>query len=898
MQKVAIGLILTLLIVISLLSQKVEGMGFEVNAANPQYIIIEAYYGWNMLWVKNATDAVGRGTATRRLGIAASIYTLDWSDDLIKQELDVLFFASEKYDAPLLIHIDSENFWDNRPDLWNWWNSSLSGYNLANKDNVEWSDWDKPTNKSWLNWGIAFEHAPRMCFESSVVRNEISRKHTIVVNKLNTWLNHLSQINRTDLFIGIDAGAENGIFSYENVTWYNLEGVEVPPEEYKNHLGYCALSKRGFSANNPPIDRELELANAVKDFATFEAKSLFDRGIPKEKIFTHIWGSEGGPNMPFHNHAPMWTAFNDYSIPGLSLYPGFYNLSLLSSLVNEKTWATIESPNLTSQEYDTLLNLGYNKMIVIYGWGSTIQNYPDRIAAIKDALSKDFVNNAQFISYEVPSTVAVGQQFTVSIKMKNTGTSIWYSDNYKLGSQNPQDNEVWGKSHIILNPQEIILPGDTKTFIFTLTAPSSPGVYNFQWRMLQENISLFGDYTDNFVITVKPNQNPKGWFDVADCNSFRGWACDPDDYAAATDIHFYKNINDTVANLIENNIGLMGRWEFDEGSGTTAADSSGNGNTGNVNGASWVDGKYGKALSFDGVNDYVEVKDSNSLDITGNITIAAWVYPLNVTGETGYILNKGPGNAGIWLQVSYGGYVKFAARNSADTGWVYLTDDTTPLSTNNWHHVAAIYDRSYIRIYVNGREVKNKAISDQLLTYTQPLEIGRRIACPYCFNGAIDEVRIYNKALSSDEVLNLYRAFVGSTTANQQREQAVGNECGGYRNHGFAFNTPNSVKDGKQHTIYAYAMNTPAGESFQLLGSPKTITCATPTTTSTTSTTQTTSSTTTSTPATTTQATEISITSTTTQTNFTLPKINPLLIIVGILAIAVPIVFILIVTKI
>ena len=111
MQKVAIGLILTLLIVISLLSQKVEGMGFEVNAANPQYIIIEAYYGWNMLWVKNATDAVGRGTATRRLGISASIFAFDWSDDLIKQELDTLFSASEKNDVPLLLHIDTEHFW-------------------------------------------------------------------------------------------------------------------------------------------------------------------------------------------------------------------------------------------------------------------------------------------------------------------------------------------------------------------------------------------------------------------------------------------------------------------------------------------------------------------------------------------------------------------------------------------------------------------------------------------------------------------------------------------------------------------------------------------------------------------------------------------------------------------
>ena len=81
--------------------------------------------------------------------------------------------------------------------------------------------------------------------------------------------------------------------------------------------------------------------------------------------------------------------------------------------------------------------------------------------------------------------------------------------------------------------------------------------------------------------------------------------------------------------------------------------------------------------------------------------------------------------------------------------------------------------------------------------------------------------------------------FIGSTTANQPREQAVGAECGGYTNHGFVFNTPASVKDGLSHTIYAYAINIPSGPNPQLSGSPKTLAPCTTTTTSSSTTTTT-----------------------------------------------------------
>jgi len=87
---------------------------------------------------------------------------------------------------------------------------------------------------------------------------------------------------------------------------------------------------------------------------------------------------------------------------------------------------------------------------------------------------------------------------------------------------------------------------------------------------------------------------------------------------------------------------LVGLWHFDEGSGTTATDSSESGNTGTlINGPVWTTGKVGGALSFDGTDDYVSVPDSDSLDITNQLTIDLWVKPQNTIEELSGTCPKG-----------------------------------------------------------------------------------------------------------------------------------------------------------------------------------------------------------------------------------------------------------------
>ncbi|HEV2708507.1 MAG TPA: S8 family serine peptidase, partial [Pyrinomonadaceae bacterium] len=140
---------------------------------------------------------------------------------------------------------------------------------------------------------------------------------------------------------------------------------------------------------------------------------------------------------------------------------------------------------------------------VYVGMAVTSHNNGALCAASFDnvGLSAATTNNAAFVSQSVPSTLTAGQTANVSVTMQNTGTTTWTTaEGYKLGSQNPQDNGTWGTGRVALPAS--VAPGGQATFNFNVTAPTTPGTYNFQWRMLREGVEWFGGYTTNVTVTV------------------------------------------------------------------------------------------------------------------------------------------------------------------------------------------------------------------------------------------------------------------------------------------------------------------------------------------------------------------------------------------------------------
>jgi hypothetical protein len=199
---------------------------------------------------------------------------------------------------------------------------------------------------------------------------------------------------------------------------------------------------------------------------------------------------------------------------------------------------------------------------------------------------------------------------------------------------------------------------------------------------------------------------------------------------------------------------LVGWWRLDEGSGTTAYDSSGNGNDGTILGnPQWVPGKVGGALDFDGDGDYVNCGNDPIFDITEEITLAVWVNANdNNNGENNCWLGKGDNAYAIKHQT--GNYLEFFIFDGAWHSTNYSTDITS--LNGDWHHMAGTYDGSELKFYLDGELAANLVYSSTIGTAAHNVTIGENSqATGRYFDGMLDDPRIYNEALSQDDIQSI-----------------------------------------------------------------------------------------------------------------------------------------------
>jgi prepilin-type N-terminal cleavage/methylation domain-containing protein len=223
------------------------------------------------------------------------------------------------------------------------------------------------------------------------------------------------------------------------------------------------------------------------------------------------------------------------------------------------------------------------------------------------------------------------------------------------------------------------------------------------------------------------------------------------------------------SNRIQNALGVdaVGAWSFETlGTGNVVFDSSGYGNNGTVYGATLVAGmeQLGNALQFDGVDDYVDCGNNASLNITDEITISAWLYPVRYPSSAG-----GEG----WIGKAISGNIAYSCYWTTGSPWNkmgfnpgVLSNSIIPL--NQWTHIAGTRNSLSSKIYING-VLDNQGSGGSININDKPLTIGRlygdQASSNNSFKGVIDEVRIYDTALTSAQIKSQYYASLNRLLA-------------------------------------------------------------------------------------------------------------------------------------
>ncbi len=220
---------------------------------------------------------------------------------------------------------------------------------------------------------------------------------------------------------------------------------------------------------------------------------------------------------------------------------------------------------------------------------------------------------------------------------------------------------------------------------------------------------------------------------------------------------------------------------FDEGSGTIAKDSSSFKNDCTLKGnPAWIDGKFGKALQLDGKT-WGEIGDAPSLEITDALTIETWVMITGAGEGTQSAVEKGA----AWVNGEYDLAVLYSngtllqlhdlPANCADA------NVGSSVMDNTWHFLAGTWDGASIKLYIDGNLDKAMDCAGTLLTNTEPMFIGARAGTSRFVVGALDEVMVYNYALSQDDLKRDMANPFSTTAVSPMSKLAV--TWGAMKNH-------------------------------------------------------------------------------------------------------------------
>ena len=346
----------------------------------------------------------------------------------------------------------------------------------------------------------------------------------------------------------------------------------------------------------------------------------------------------------------------------------------------------------------------------------------------------------------------------------NMGYTKNYADRMDLNTVFPHD-ELSSTAFCLANPGQEYLAYQPSSGSFTVNLQA--GTYNYEWFNPSSGtvagtgtVTASGGsktftppFSGDAVLYLKVG-SAQPYCGDGSCNGAENCSSCPGDCGACPS-------QDPVA-----------WWKLDEASGTTTSDSSGNGNTGTISGAAWVTGKLGNTLSFDGADDYVNVGSGSSIDDINVKTVSAWI-KFNSYGEGsfGRIIDKEYSDDEGWffylnnvdVSNSFGYFHQVAGVGTTYGDWAASANS---LSTGQWYHLAVVYDRTNVNndpiFYVNGVLKSTTELTAPSATPAgdgnQNAYIGNKLDGTRTFDGLIDDVRIYDRALSASEIQAIHKS--------------------------------------------------------------------------------------------------------------------------------------------
>ncbi len=459
--------------------------------------------------LEDIRKSLGKGTKDRKLGFSIIVQYMDYPLDIPSENSPYvvmtrrLMEVSEEMNFPVFIPLNGFQWWNQLPELWNWWDSGpdqiegcqkdkypttindpqgnpefrckfpelrdpkfrerfVKGYNPENRWNVEWVNWNTPMKENWRNWGGGpFQIAPipnlvdhkrtKLSFRS-VQRERLEVIYDEIYKKLKGW----NEKNKSDLFAGVSIGTEVSLHTaalstdrFEIFGYRGLQDLFCEKDD-----PFCA-EHADWSPQKIRRGREEIIYRYLNDLG----KMTYEKGIPKQRIYTHVWGENIPPDKQYVDY--FISAVNLYTRPGLSLYgyadKPFELLSFQEDLKKSgnPAWSVPEFNIPKEGEWEGALEKSFDndtaraKLIDIYNW-----------KGIKDTEAVPIVQT--FLKQEVSRPVCQISE------IQSTGEN---SDDLRWDYLTPDDDAQTTEVVILKNKQsdrknetKISVPNDAKNF--------------------------------------------------------------------------------------------------------------------------------------------------------------------------------------------------------------------------------------------------------------------------------------------------------------------------------------------------------------------------------------------------------------------------------------------------